>query len=118
MNLRNKLDKFLLNEKKVMSAKDVVKILRSSDFGMTEAGGNGYAYAKGNTLVIHDPYYYMPTNAQLNSKLMSWSPGGTHFDYFQQEYGVTFENVKVRTVADQKKYGPGGYVEITMNLKK
>lgn len=120
MNLIKKIDNYL-NESapvKIKNIAQLVKILQGPDFGMSKSGGNGYAMNKGGKLVLHDPFWISPKGPDLERKANDWKPGGSHYNYFEQEYGITFGNVKVETIYDSKKYGPnsGGYTQLTMDV--
>lgn len=95
----------------------IVKQLKSSDFGMTEKGGNGYALAKGGKLIIRDPYYYAPDKKKLENKYKEWSANGTYGKYFNEEYGVTFKVNYVNTIDVKKghKLWPG-YMEVQITV--
>lgn len=107
-----------LTEQK-MSPTQVVKILRSSDFGYTESGGNGEALRKGNDIIIRDSWFY-DGDKKLKQMKDNWSPGGFMHDYFKKEHGVGFKIIAARScVRGCKMYGrkqQDGVNEITLKL--
>jgi hypothetical protein len=123
--LLSRIDKILFEiseasgqKTKIKNLAGLVKVLQSSDFGMSKAGGNGYAMNKGGKLVLHDPFWISPRGPELERKRNDWLEGGTYYNYFRDEYGITFGNVKVETILDHKKYGPnsGGYTQLTVDV--
>ncbi len=94
----------------------VVKDLKSSDFGMTKAGGNGQALAKGGKLVIRDPFYYSPDKKRVDLYKREWDDGGTYGKYFNEEYGVTFKVDSVNVNSYTKMWDLPGYVEIIITV--
>ncbi len=95
----------------------IVKQLKSSDFGMTEKGGNGYVMVKGGKLIIRDPYYYAPEQKRLKNKHNEWSENGTYGKYFKDEYGVKFKVDYVKTIDVEKKHKLWpGYIEIKVTV--
>jgi hypothetical protein len=122
MDIVDKINKLLFEEAgqkaKIKNLAGLVKVLQSSDFGMSKAGGNGYAMNKGGKLVVHDPFWISPKGPELERKRNDWLEGGTYYNYFRDEYGITFGKVKVETIMDHKKYGPnsGGYTQLTIDV--
>jgi hypothetical protein len=67
------------------SALAVQAALRSSDFGYTEAGGNGRtAVDPGGNLTVYDSYYY-GGNDRHDSLKKRWSPDGDMHNWFAEQ---------------------------------
>jgi len=90
----------------VKNVKDLVRMLQSSDFGMSKSGGNGEAArdSSGN-LVIKD-LCYIGCTAKLQGMIHDWTnPGGTYAKYFKDAYGITFSRVKATVDDEGTMYG-------------
>lgn len=110
----------VLDESKKTTLADIVKILKSEDFGMTEAGGNGEALIQNGNLVIRDSYYARGA-IKLPQMVDEWTvDGGTNHDYFLKEYKVKFALVKSHNyINDGKMYGKKssmGVLEIHLKI--
>jgi hypothetical protein len=112
--------KELLTEAKGKTAKDLKKELESSDWGYTEAGGNGRVKMKGKNIIIYDSYYYGGDKA-LKNHITKWSPGGENAAFFEKD-GYTFKVINsgsnvTSTVYKSKASGGGGdvWVELEIN---
>lgn len=93
------MDRFtsFITEAKKFNAKaalaKIVKELKSSDFGMTEAGGNGIALSKGGNLVVRDGFFYFDQK-HFDRFEDAWvNPKGHDAVYFGEKYGVKFKLV-------------------------
>jgi len=112
----------LLEASKTAKAKlvrDIVRELRGRDFGMTQDGGNGEATASKGLILVKQFYWYNGHRA-MQALRREWSPGGSHYKYFEDEFGVTFKVVKSDDkVTGGRMYGKksdGGVVSIWLDV--
>jgi len=115
-----KLSTLIKEAKKPISIADIVKILRSSDFGYTAAGGSGDVSSKGNTLIIKTSFFYGAHRA-LQSLKNDWSGNGFMAKYFRDTHNVDFDIVREKTeLAGGTMYGKkakDGVVTIELQIK-
>ena len=79
-----------LNQTKIRTGSDIVKIFRRDreDWGdMIDR-----VHTKGNNFVVVDTFFYGSGKA-MKDLINDWSPGGTYYDYFLNEYGVKLQIV-------------------------
>jgi hypothetical protein len=94
----------------------LARILQSDDFGMSERGGNGRAFAKDGKLVVQRPFYYRH-DADLGATVADWAADGRLATHFRQTYGVAFAITATRTVEDKRRFpGCNGYHEVVLAL--
>lgn len=97
---------------------DLIRVLKSDDFGYTEDGGSGRVYKKSNSVFeIHDPYFYTPPEKQLNHMENDWNATGSYGKYFASTYNIT-TRVKSLFLVESRKYkGMHGYVKMQVEVR-
>jgi hypothetical protein len=99
------------------AAKELKTILESSDFGYTEAGGNGRVKANADgTLTVFNGFYYGERQARENLKA-DWSPGGHNADYFAGT-GYDVKVLGTDSELKSKVIKNGGHVSVTLAVTK
>ena len=109
----------ILQEAKKMSVSDIAKILKNEE----DWGDQGvYIKVIKGELEVLNPFWAGSERA-LNSLKDEWSPRGTYYEYFKDEYDVEFkitseEIMMIPKGARYKKLAEnGGLVRITVVVK-
>lgn len=113
--------KHISEGRKSASLRDIVKALQSSDFGMTEKGGNGDARVVRGNLVVKDTCFF-GCSAKLRAMVGHWTnPKEFMAKYAADEWNVRFKHVKSSVDEGGKIYGKkkprGEGAVLTMELK-
>ncbi len=105
--------KELLEKTKKKGARDLKKILESSDFGYTESGGNGRVKIKGKTIIIYDGFW-ADSERYLKNLIKSWQ-GGENYKYFSDE-GFNFKIIDSGVEYKCKAYKGEPAVYVTLEF--
>ncbi len=101
-------------EAKKKTARELKKILESSDFGYTEAGGNGRCKIKGKNLIVYNSYW-AGSQRHLDNLIKSWSPKGSNYEYFKEEgFDIKIINSGSEPKSKIYKGEPSVWVELSV----
>jgi hypothetical protein len=107
-----------LNESKIKKGSDIVKIMSNP----VEWGEDmkDRVFTKGQNFIFADTFYYGQQKA-LDDLVKSWSPGGSYYEYFKDNYGIEIEIIAkysdFKAKGKFKKLTDDGVVYVELSIK-
>ena len=107
-----------LEEAKKLKASDIVKIMKDpEDWG---ADGKDKVYTKGSNFVYIDSFYFTGDKA-LKELIKEWSPKGSYYQYFKDEYGCNLKIVdsfiEAKATGKHKKLSKDGIIGVELKVE-
>jgi uncharacterized protein YjgD (DUF1641 family) len=107
-----------LEEAKKLKASDIVKMMKDpEDWG---SDGKDKVYTKGSNFVYIDSFHFTGDKA-LKNLVSEWSPQGTYYQYFKDEYGcdlkVVDSFIEHTAIGKHKKLSKDGIVGVEIKVQ-
>ena len=107
-----------LEEAKKLKASDIVKMMKDpEDWG---ADGKDKVYTKGSNFVYIDSFYFTGDKA-LKELIKEWSPKGSYYQYFKDEYGCNLKIVdsfiEAKATGKHKKLSKDGIIGVELKVE-
>ena len=107
-----------LGEAKKLKASDIVKMMKDpEDWG---SDGKDKVYTKGSNFVYIDSFHFTGDKA-LKNLVSEWSPKGSYYQYFKDEYGCDLKIVdsfiEPKATGKHKKLSKDGIVGVEIKVQ-